>query len=541
MLQSLKLDASSASGKPREKPEDPSSSDPGFSGMLALLAGTAQASVTPPQAPPPIQAKCNSQSDSQTSSSAIETKLANGSGVPQAPSAVDPSGNGSSVANTGASNSPKEVLPTSTASISPPLPIEAQTDPPLLPFATFNVQTTVPLAPGVPTSVNATTSADIHLSASASAPSNAAITMMPMTHAQEIASVPMNAQLTLRISSATNPAVLPDTRVPAGLSAATSPNISPVVDQTPSVVPMMSALLPSATVTVQTGSPSLKVMSDQTTSASEPKIHALTTSTSALKTPLISDSNVVPIVSTDVHLQTSASGDLKGNHQHEDASANAKEAIPLIGTVETKATASTQSETVSQSLVVTSLQPTGERESITSGGDGQKRSLLPTGDATISPLQIPRLQITSAVSATPAQSPSAAIFSQVEGSIHWMLRSQEKGAELQLHPENLGRITISLKVEGTEVHAQVWASETSTLTVLQDHRAALQQSLQQQGLSLGSFDLHSGNRGEDARSGGQSLPPIAVPETLKEIESVQDVPKANNVFLPNAHRIELYA
>jgi flagellar hook-length control protein FliK len=90
------------------------------------------------------------------------------------------------------------------------------------------------------------------------------------------------------------------------------------------------------------------------------------------------------------------------------------------------------------------------------------------------------------------------LLSQVDGSIRWLVKNQDQGAELQLHPESLGRIQIKLKVEGTVVHAKVWASEASAVPVLQDHRSMLETSLKAQGLTLGSFDLQHGRKDQQA-------------------------------------------
>ena len=78
------------------------------------------------------------------------------------------------------------------------------------------------------------------------------------------------------------------------------------------------------------------------------------------------------------------------------------------------------------------------------------------------------------------------------------LKNQDQGAELQLHPESLGRLQIKLKVEGSVVHAKVWASDAAAVPVLQEHRASLEASLKSQGLTLGSFDLQHGHRQQQA-------------------------------------------
>jgi flagellar hook-length control protein FliK len=103
------------------------------------------------------------------------------------------------------------------------------------------------------------------------------------------------------------------------------------------------------------------------------------------------------------------------------------------------------------------------------------------------------------------QAPVPSLVNQVEGGIRWMLRSSAQGAELQLHPENLGRVRIELKVVGAEVHARLWASDPKSLPVLQDNKAFLEVSLKEQGLNLGSFDLRQNPQQAQTRNqGGES-------------------------------------
>jgi flagellar hook-length control protein FliK len=104
------------------------------------------------------------------------------------------------------------------------------------------------------------------------------------------------------------------------------------------------------------------------------------------------------------------------------------------------------------------------------------------------------VRVTATTAAEAPATEEQNLLSQVDGSIKWLVKNQDKGAELQLHPESLGRIQIKLKVDGTVVHAKVWASEAATVPILQDHKSMLESSLKQQGLTLGSFDLQHGRK-----------------------------------------------
>jgi flagellar hook-length control protein FliK len=135
--------------------------------------------------------------------------------------------------------------------------------------------------------------------------------------------------------------------------------------------------------------------------------------------------------------------------------------------------------------------------------------------------------------------PQKSLLDQVDGTIRYLVKNQDQSAELQLHPESLGRVQISLKVEGTVVHAKVWASEASAIPVMQDHRSFLESSLKAQGMSLGSFDLQQGRKQdqtplptsseatpvltrnlEPAGTGQESPIPVSMPSTASRIEYV---------------------
>jgi len=151
----------------------------------------------------------------------------------------------------------------------------------------------------------------------------------------------------------------------------------------------------------------------------------------------------------------------------------------------------------------------------------------------------PRIASTVAHVAAPAPVRPSPFLNQVEGSIRWILQNKVQGAELQLHPESLGRMVISLRVEGQEVHARLWASEPTSLALLQDHKTFLQASLREQGLNLGSFDLQSGARGDGAQTAPQERSPLGTPVPF--VEPKQELPTGPDLVSASPHRIEVFA
>jgi hypothetical protein len=119
-----------------------------------------------------------------------------------------------------------------------------------------------------------------------------------------------------------------------------------------------------------------------------------------------------------------------------------------------------------------------------------------------------------------------------------MLKTGAQEANLQLHPEALGQVSIHLRVEGGEVHAQLWVMEPATVQAVQDGRAHLEQSLKEQGLQLGSFDLHQGHRPFQEPTPSMPLAP-AWPEATAIAR--QEAPVAAAPSHADPHRIELYA
>jgi hypothetical protein len=129
-------------------------------------------------------------------------------------------------------------------------------------------------------------------------------------------------------------------------------------------------------------------------------------------------------------------------------------------------------------------------------------------------------------------------MAQVEGSLRWMLKGGAQEAKLQLHPESLGQVTIHLKVEGGEVHARLWITEPASVQAVQEGRPHLEQSLREQGLQLGSFDLQQGHRPFQEAPGAPAFRESAA-GALPTARQEAPAPAVPSILTP--HHVELYA
>lgn len=137
---------------------------------------------------------------------------------------------------------------------------------------------------------------------------------------------------------------------------------------------------------------------------------------------------------------------------------------------------------------------------------------------------------------TPAQ-PSP-LVTQVSGGVRWMLQGGSQEAQLQLHPDSLGQVTIHLRVEGGEVHARLWVTEASSVQAVQEGRPHLEASLKEQGLQLGSFDLQQGQRPFQEAPATPAYPDRPV---LEVAPAGQEAPSLPAAAILNSRHVELYA
>jgi flagellar hook-length control protein FliK len=119
-----------------------------------------------------------------------------------------------------------------------------------------------------------------------------------------------------------------------------------------------------------------------------------------------------------------------------------------------------------------------------------------------------------------------------------MLREGATEASLRLHPASLGTVTIQLRVEGDQVHAQLWAANATALPLLREGLPQLSQALQDQGLQLGSFDLHQGQRSFQ----GPPPSPMAPEPTGRPAPTArQEAPSPSPPIHRDPRRLELFA
>ncbi|HWQ43409.1 MAG TPA: flagellar hook-length control protein FliK [Desulfosporosinus sp.] len=86
-----------------------------------------------------------------------------------------------------------------------------------------------------------------------------------------------------------------------------------------------------------------------------------------------------------------------------------------------------------------------------------------------------------------------------------MNKSQDlKQLDIQLHPENLGKIQIGMRWENGQVHLVVHASEAATGQLLQHQLSELRQSLTNQGVNCGSMQMGQGGERQQNPHGDES-------------------------------------
>ncbi|EHQ91593.1 flagellar hook-length control protein FliK [Desulfosporosinus youngiae] len=99
------------------------------------------------------------------------------------------------------------------------------------------------------------------------------------------------------------------------------------------------------------------------------------------------------------------------------------------------------------------------------------------------------------------------VWEQISVVVREQIMSRQqalKELDIQLHPEDLGKIRILLRWESGQVHLQVQASEAATGQLLQNQLADLRQNLMSQGVNCGSLQMGQEGEGRQQPQGDEA-------------------------------------
>lgn len=90
---------------------------------------------------------------------------------------------------------------------------------------------------------------------------------------------------------------------------------------------------------------------------------------------------------------------------------------------------------------------------------------------------------------------------QMEEHIEWQLDSGQDAAEIQLHPAELGSLSVRIETHGDTAHVSIAVSREATRALLQTALPQLRELLEQRGLSLGRAQIERNRRGDATQPG----------------------------------------
>jgi len=93
-----------------------------------------------------------------------------------------------------------------------------------------------------------------------------------------------------------------------------------------------------------------------------------------------------------------------------------------------------------------------------------------------------------------AEAQPAVILPQIEDGVTQLLKSKKTSMQIQLHPEELGRIQIKLVQDDNGLRVAMSAEQQDTNQLLERHLHTLQKSLSDAGIELTGFDIGSRNQ-----------------------------------------------
>ncbi|KGK90375.1 hypothetical protein DP73_06920 [Desulfosporosinus sp. HMP52] len=119
------------------------------------------------------------------------------------------------------------------------------------------------------------------------------------------------------------------------------------------------------------------------------------------------------------------------------------------------------------------------------------------------------------------------VWEQISGAVREQVMSNQhtlKELDIQLHPEELGKVRILLRWEGGQVHLQVHASEGATGQLLQNQLSDLRHNLVNQGVNCGSLEMGQNGERQQQQQGDEAR------RTFQENEPLSEDEKQDAVF-----------
>lgn len=163
-----------------------------------------------------------------------------------------------------------------------------------------------------------------------------------------------------------------------------------------------------------------------------------------------------------------------------------------------------------------------DTQGMQSGGNGQSgQSTLQPGHTAFHALvrsaasnapNVPQLPVH-----TPAGQPAWA--EDVGNQVHWMLGRAENKAELVLTPPNMGKLEVSISLNGDQTTAQFIAASQAARDALEQAMPRLREILQQAGISLGDTQVSTSGeqRAQDGQQDGSKQRGERLPGGLNEV------------------------
>jgi flagellar hook-length control protein FliK len=151
---------------------------------------------------------------------------------------------------------------------------------------------------------------------------------------------------------------------------------------------------------------------------------------------------------------------------------------------------------------------------------------------------------TLSLNAADGKTVAVPVWEQVSTAVREQIlnKSQDlKQLDIQLHPADLGKIQIDLRWENGQVHLQVQASEAATGQILQSHLSDLRQSLSDQGVNCGMFQMGQGGGNQNNPHGDDSRRTSAQNALSNQEEDVVSAVVPLAVGQEGTHRINITA